>query len=360
MLFGGQEVRSYVWGSDLSGGEAAGGIGGLLFIKQSLGNGIFAVGYDGNGNVTRLYDMAASGALAATYEYGPFGEVVRATGLATGLNPFQWSTKYTDQETGLVCYGYRYYNAITGAWISRDPLEEKGGENLYQFASNNPISESDALGMDCQQSEYASKLSASFGAPILTNPLGIALAFKIHVNTELICCGGWDPAILDWKETMNTGNAGWAQIFAQKYPGMVLGQAYDVSANKNVWLGDQGAAQWDHRPYMGHYCTPFSDTIVDQYQQIAPGDPHKLSKKHWNDNSLWETNHWSVTLTSSKTSLQKADMAHPIPAFWDVEADINTNLTSQAAKSYKWSYIVTEMLSDGKFKTVDQKSGQWP
>ena len=41
-------------------------------------------------------------------------------------NPFRFSTKYQDDETDLLYYGYRYYNASTGRWISRDPLEEAG------------------------------------------------------------------------------------------------------------------------------------------------------------------------------------------------------------------------------------------
>jgi RHS repeat-associated protein len=37
-------------------------------------------------------------------------------------NPFRFSTKYQDDETDLLYYGFRYYNPNTGRWISRDPL----------------------------------------------------------------------------------------------------------------------------------------------------------------------------------------------------------------------------------------------
>ena len=37
------------------------------------------VAYDGNGNVSALVN-AADGTTVANYEYGPFGEVIRATG----------------------------------------------------------------------------------------------------------------------------------------------------------------------------------------------------------------------------------------------------------------------------------------
>ena len=60
---------------------------------------------------------AANGTTAATYVYGPFGEVMRMTGPMARLNPFRFSTKYDDDETDLLYYGYRYYNPSTGRWL---------------------------------------------------------------------------------------------------------------------------------------------------------------------------------------------------------------------------------------------------
>ena len=42
----------------------------------------------------------------------------------TTANPFRFSTKYFDAETGLYYYGYRYYSPNLGRWISRDPIGE--------------------------------------------------------------------------------------------------------------------------------------------------------------------------------------------------------------------------------------------
>ena len=65
-------------------------------------------------------------------EYGPFGEVIRATGPMAKLNPFRFSTKYQDDETDFLYYGYRYYNPSTGRWIGRDPAaEHKGVRDEY-------------------------------------------------------------------------------------------------------------------------------------------------------------------------------------------------------------------------------------
>ena len=44
-----------------------------------------------------------------------------------------------DDETELLYYGYRYYNASTGRWISRDPIDEQGGLNLYGFVCRQSV-----------------------------------------------------------------------------------------------------------------------------------------------------------------------------------------------------------------------------
>jgi len=44
-----------------------------------------------------------------------------------------------------------------GKWPNRDPLDEKGGINLYQFVQNNPIGYADAFGFcpDCNAEQAA-------------------------------------------------------------------------------------------------------------------------------------------------------------------------------------------------------------
>ena len=163
-------VDSYLWGSDLSGSmQGAGGVGGLIQVTYygAATTNCF-VAYDGNGNVSALVN-AANGATVANYEYGPFGEVIRATGPMSKLNPFRFSTKYNDDETDLLYYGYRYYNSSTGRWLSRDPIAEfsfrrsylkslslkeryamRGQQptgNEYDFVANNPVVGIDAMGL---------------------------------------------------------------------------------------------------------------------------------------------------------------------------------------------------------------------
>jgi len=89
---------------------------------------------------------AADGTVAANYDYAAFGEPIRITGVMARNNPFRFSTKYTDDESDLLYYGYRYYKPSTGTWPNRDPLGEQGGLSLYAFAENESVSRFDNLG----------------------------------------------------------------------------------------------------------------------------------------------------------------------------------------------------------------------
>jgi RHS repeat-associated protein len=140
-------VAAMMWGTDLSrSAQGAGGVGGLL-AENLAANGVHFVAYDGNGNVAGLVS-ASSRTVTANYEYGPFGEVIRATGPMAKVNPFMFSTKFYDWESGLYYYGHRYYNPSTGRWLSRDPMAEQDRAiNLYQFSANDCINGIDVLGL---------------------------------------------------------------------------------------------------------------------------------------------------------------------------------------------------------------------
>jgi len=110
----------------------AGDIGGLLAIEdlRTAWKGTFHPAYDGNGNLMALTE-ASTGNMVAAYEYDPFGNPLRTSGIYANENSIRFSGKYYDTETGLTYHGFRYYNASLGRFVNRDPLEERGGWNLY-------------------------------------------------------------------------------------------------------------------------------------------------------------------------------------------------------------------------------------
>jgi RHS repeat-associated protein len=145
----------YVWGLDLSGSlQGAGGIGGLL--AATFDNTAALYTYDANGNVSQL--VSSDGSLLAHYEYDPFGKTIvsdgvprqsansATAGLLAQTNPFRFSTKHWNDATGLGYWGYRWYVADIGRWLSRDPIGERGGLHLYGFVANYPIGFVDPVG----------------------------------------------------------------------------------------------------------------------------------------------------------------------------------------------------------------------
>ena len=143
--------RWFQWGADLSGTlDAAGGIGGLVAIQEEKSEGGWKRTLlpitDGIGNVTAVLD-ANNGSMVAQYNFGPFGEPINETGEADAC-PFRWQTKYYDAECQHYYFGYRHYDPRLGRWLSRDPLRERGGFNLYAYCGNDPVNRHDPLGLE--------------------------------------------------------------------------------------------------------------------------------------------------------------------------------------------------------------------
>ena len=116
---------------------------------------------------------------------GPFGEVVKKTGDASGL-PFRFSTKYQDEETGIVMYPARPYNPFTGRWLSKDPVEEQGGLNLYTFCNNNTINKVDFIGLQANTCAVASiQLLGTLDRTTISNFDGDNEEYLVNVSVTI-------------------------------------------------------------------------------------------------------------------------------------------------------------------------------
>ena len=102
--------------------------------------------------VTSLSNSA--GALANTYTYDSFGTLTASTG--TLVNPFRYTARGFDQETGIYDYRTRYYDQSVGRFVSEDSIGFKGGIDFYAYVSNRPVNTTDPTGLkpcgtDCTQ-----------------------------------------------------------------------------------------------------------------------------------------------------------------------------------------------------------------
>lgn len=162
-------TKSYVWGLDLSQTlQGAGGVGGLL--ATVISDGTAAAYYptaDANGNITGYVNE--SGGIVARFQYDDFGRVVDETGTQKDDFNFRFSSKYEDTETDLNYYGFRYYSAELGRWLNRDPIEEKGGVNLYVNCFNNCLGLVDYNGHETWTSDCSTEgLTFFFGMVVMT------------------------------------------------------------------------------------------------------------------------------------------------------------------------------------------------
>lgn len=94
----------------------------------------------------RLVLDASTGAIADEIEYDAWGRVT--TESSAGSIPFGFAGGLRDVDTGLVHFGARDYDPVTGRWISPDPIGFAGGDaNLYRYVLDEPVNGTDPSGL---------------------------------------------------------------------------------------------------------------------------------------------------------------------------------------------------------------------
>ncbi len=87
-------------------------------------------------------EVGSSTSFDGQYNYDGYGlESDTATGRPSGSSVFRFAGKHgyvTDNDTGLVLCGSRYYMPILGRFITQDPIGHEGGINLYEYCANKP------------------------------------------------------------------------------------------------------------------------------------------------------------------------------------------------------------------------------
>ena len=101
-------------------------------------------GHDQYGSTRLLSD--ATGAVAATFTYDPYGNLTAHTGTAD--TPLRWNGQYQDTDTGLYYLRARYYDPTTAQFLTRDLLAALT-QNVYGYANSDPLNTSDPSGMIC-------------------------------------------------------------------------------------------------------------------------------------------------------------------------------------------------------------------
>jgi RHS repeat-associated protein len=87
-----------------------------------------------------------NGVRVASYDYEPYGSPSQTAG-RIGAD-FRYAGLFYEPNSGLYLSATRAYDSNQGRWLSRDPIKEEGGLNLYSYTGASPIRFIDITGLD--------------------------------------------------------------------------------------------------------------------------------------------------------------------------------------------------------------------
>jgi len=124
--------------------------GGSSIIKRYFGEGVqvstnaYFYTRDHLSSIRELTDGA--NAIRARYDYDPYGRRIKLTGDLDA--DYAFTGHYFHPYSGLELPWFRSYDAATARWLSRDPLREAAGVNLYTYSLADPINMLDPTGFE--------------------------------------------------------------------------------------------------------------------------------------------------------------------------------------------------------------------
>ncbi|MEO7331380.1 MAG: RHS repeat-associated core domain-containing protein, partial [Minicystis sp.] len=115
---------------------------------------VFGVVNDHLGMPKELVDISGRVVWRATHcTWGDLNGIRREDGSSDIESPFRLLGQYEDDEIGFSYTRFRYFESMTGRWLSSDPIGMLGGNNLFAF-NGCPSIVTDPWGLECVKDKY--------------------------------------------------------------------------------------------------------------------------------------------------------------------------------------------------------------
>ncbi|MBS0180720.1 MAG: RHS repeat-associated core domain-containing protein [Nitrospira sp.] len=147
--------------------------------------------------MTELTDI--NGVVARAYAYDAYGNLLESPGAVE--QPYTYTGREFDAETGLYYYRARYYDSTTGRFLRKDPLRFINGTNLYAYTMNSPTNFADALGLWRNPSNiYDEAMRRAQNSPFPDPHNGLQDAYRHCLASCMLACENseFEARILGW------------------------------------------------------------------------------------------------------------------------------------------------------------------
>jgi RHS repeat-associated protein len=142
---------------------------------------------DGQGNITAMIN--GQQVLVAKYLYDPYGNILSQSGPLADANVYRFSSKEFHANSGLIYYLYRFYDPNLQRWLSRDPIGEAGGINLYRFCHNAGLTYVDPFGLADPAGAW------TYRGSTITFSNGDTWVYNPPVYSRGMTAGNYPPAV---------------------------------------------------------------------------------------------------------------------------------------------------------------------